>query len=424
MDTPREWLEADGLGGFASGTEDGIRTRRYHALLLAATTPPTGRMVLVNGCEVSACTATGEHSLSAQRYGGDVVHPDGARWIESFQVDPWPTWVYRLADGTRIRQEIFVAKGAALTAMSWRLLEPKDGVELVVRPLLSGRDYHALHFENPSFRFDPEPSEHSVTFAPYDGVPKICMLHNGRYQHAPDWYRNFLYNDERDRGLDQREDLASPGALRFTLGAQPAVLVLGSSQNGNPFANCATPLLYLDGLKARELRRRRGLGSALERAADDYLVRRGKGSTLVAGYPWFTDWGRDTFIAMRGLCLATGQLAPARDILLEWAGAVSQGMLPNRFPDGAGEPEFNSVDAALWFVVAVHELLQLDQPQRIVTNSQRRILQAAIEAILEGYAKGTRHGIVLDHDGLLKAGEARCGTWGPWGHGTSTSSTS
>src|SRR5206468_9672746 len=140
----------------------------------------------------------------------------------------------------------------------------------------------------------------------------------------------------------------------------------------------------------------------IDRTSDAYLVRRGAGRTIVAGYPWFTDWGRDTFIALRGLCLATGRLADARDILVEWAGAVSEGMLPNRFPDHGEAPEFNSVDASLWYVVAVHELLQLvpkDSP--LLTAEQRRSLESAVTQIVNGYADGTRFGIRMDADGLL-----------------------
>jgi predicted glycogen debranching enzyme len=159
-------------------------------------------------------------------------------------------------------------------------------------------------------------------------------------------------------------------------------------------------------LRAREFHRRETFSSPLDRAADSYLVQRGKGKTIVAGYPWFTDWGRDTFISMRGLCLATGRLEEARDILLEWSRVVSEGMLPNRFPDRGDAPEYNSVDASLWYVIAAHELLEnLKGSQQRLTNAQESALRAAIEAILEGYAKGTQYNIHMDPDALLAAGE-------------------
>jgi predicted glycogen debranching enzyme len=160
-------------------------------------------------------------------------------------------------------------------------------------------------------------------------------------------------------------------------------------------------------IRVGERLRREAFPTALDRAADSYLVRRSSGKTIVAGYPWFTDWGRDTFIAIRGLCLATGRLADARDILLEWAGAVSDGMLPNRFPDHGEAPEFNSVDASLWYVIALHELIQLDCGRtKLLTPHQRRTLELAAMRIVEGYAGGTRFGIRMDDDGLLAAGVA------------------
>src|SRR5262249_18263403 len=155
------------------------------------------------------------------------------------------------------------------------------------------------------------------------------------------------------------------------------------------------------GIRTAVQRRRRTFRTRLERSADAYVVRRGDGRTIVAGYPWFTDWGRDTFIALRGLCLATGRIADPRAILLERAGAVSEGMLPNRFPDRGSEPEFNAVDASLWYVIAVHDFLAAAGD---VAPADRRTLESAVAAILAGYTRGTRYRIGADADGLLAAG--------------------
>src|SRR5881396_872433 len=223
IDPSAEWLEADGLGGFASGTVSGVRTRRYHALLLAATTPPTGRMVLVNGFEAWVSTPSGRVALSSHHYAPDVIHPDGSRRIEMFDSDPWPAWLFTLEDGTRIRHELFLKNGAPVLAASWRLLARRPGVRLEVRPLLSGRDTHALHHENGSFRFDAEVGGGPIAWRPYAGVPGVLALANAEYQHEPAWYRNFLYAEEQERGLDFIEDLASPGILRWDLSASEAV---------------------------------------------------------------------------------------------------------------------------------------------------------------------------------------------------------
>jgi predicted glycogen debranching enzyme len=403
-----EWLEADGLGGFASGTVNGMRTRRYHALLLTAVTPPTGRFVLVNGFDAWVNTPAGTFALSSQLYPPDVVHPDGVQRIESFAVEPWPRWCFLLEDGTRIEQEIFARHGAPVVILSWRLTEPQVGVTLSLRPFLSGRDYHALHHENPAFRFDAEVQDGRVIWSSYPDVPRIMAFANGTYTHQPDWYRNFLYQEEQARGLDHTEDLATPGIFRWSLSQGEAVLILTvEDQTGGMLPLTDMPVHeYLQTVRAAELQRRQRFPSRLHRAADAYLVRRGEGKTIVAGYPWFTAWGRDTFIALRGLCLATGRLDEARDILLAWAGAVSQGMLPNRFPDRGDVPEFNSVDASLWYIITVHDFFQaMAAKQREVSPRDQQILRDAIDAILSGYAKGTRYSIHLDDDGLLAAGE-------------------
>jgi len=329
----REWLEADGLGGFAMGTATGVRTRRYHAVLLAAATPPTGRMALVQGVEAWLRAPSGHWPLTSHRYAPDVVYPDGARRIESLESEPWPTWTYRLENGTRIRHELFVVRDLPLTVLTWRVLSGAGEMRLSVRPLLSGRDLHALHHENGVFRFPGVQSGEQVRWQPYDGVPAIVCASNGSWTESPDWFRNFLYTEERDRGLDCVEDLASPGLFEWDLGREDAVCVFAqdtpdvrAALAGAPAAETVTVLRSLE-------RQRRATFTPLERTAADYVVRRGSGRTIVAGYPWFTDWGRDTFIALRGLCVATARLDAARDILLEWSGAVSRGMLPNRFVD-------------------------------------------------------------------------------------------
>jgi predicted glycogen debranching enzyme len=405
IDDQTEWLETDGRGGFASGTASGIRTRRYHALLLTATTPPTGRMVLVNGCDATVETARGSYALSAQRYLPDVVHPDGASRIVSFAPDPFPTWEYALEDGTRIRQELFIDRESGASWISWTLLSGADSARVRVRPFLSGRDYHSLHHENGAFRFDTERCGAALMMHPYDGVPPVTFATDGDYTHDPQWYRQFAYTAERERGLDDVEDLASPGTFCWTVSATArtrAVLMLRSRPTC-AFTTGDEVVAAFESAHASELARRARFASPLDRAADAYLVQRGGGRTLVAGYPWFTDWGRDTFIALRGLCLATGRFEDARDILLEWSAAVSQGMLPNRFPDRGEQPEFNSVDASLWFAVAVGELLQL-APAAVLDAAQRATLIGAVAAIVSGYASGTRYGIRMDTDGLIAAG--------------------
>ena len=425
-----EWLEADGLGGFASGTVAGARTRRYHAWLLSAE-PDGSRFVLVNGADVTVTTPAGAWSLSLQRYAGGP--PAGAHpWLESFSAGsgdidktgappPWPRWIFALPDGTRIEQQLFARHGHPQTYVSWRLLTPGGtSTQLRVRPFLSGRDYHALHHENPAFRWQADLEDAGAggqektrpqvrcQFWPYPGVPGIVVAGNGRYRPDPHWYRGFHYAEEAARGLDSDEDLAAPGELEFDLGAGEAALILARRGQGADAQDTLAPGAadtLLRQVRQVELERRLALGSPLQRAADAYVIARDGGKTIIAGYPWFTDWGRDTFIALRGICLATGRFDDARAILLRWSGTVSQGMLPNRFPDRGAAPEYNSVDAALWYAVVVYEYLQAAQGRAQPSAAERAQLVAAVEQILLGHAAGTRYGIAVSADGLLAAGE-------------------
>jgi predicted glycogen debranching enzyme len=399
-----EWLEPDGLGGFAMGRADLVRTRRYHSLLTTAATPPTGRVVLVNGLEAWVDTDQGTAALATNRYVPDVTHPDGATRIVGFTTEPWPTWTYRLPDGNELIHELIVLHGSSLVALSWRLARPGGG-HLSVRPLLSGRDLHATHHENSVWHFDARVSGPRIVWMPHPSVPSVTAVTNGEYTPAPDWYRQFQLDEERARGQDFVEDLASPGVISFNLRDGRAILALGAD---GPHRSA-----LLDGFAERlwktveqtERARRAAFATPLHRAADAYVVARGDGKTIIAGYPWFSDWGRDTFIALRGLCLAGDRLTVARDILLEWARYIDRGMLPNFFPEGGKTAEYNSVDASLWFVIAVHELLQHAGIGVEVSDAEVDALQAAVDAIVAGYAAGTRFGIRATESGLLAAGE-------------------
>jgi predicted glycogen debranching enzyme len=414
-----EWLEADGLGGFASGTVAGPRTRRYHALLLAATTPPAGRMVLVNGLDAEVETPAGRFALSTQRYAPGVNAPDGATHLESFDLEPWPQWTFTLPGG-KIIHELFIPRHSATVVLRWRwegdALAP---LRLHVRPFFSGRDFHATHHENSAFRFTPESGPSIERWRFYDGVPKVIVRSNGLYHHEPSWYRHFLYDEELARGLDSQEDLAAPGRYEFDLTAGSAALIFSAEGIGFALPSAASAIDLADALAHDEQERRAAFATPRLRAADAYLVARGTGQTIIAGYPWFGDWGRDTFIAMRGLCLATGRLAEAGDILSAWATTVSQGMLPNRFPDKGDQPEYNSVDASLWYIIVVHEFLEAaaGQPQLL---ANRQLLLDTVDAILTGYFQGTRYGVRADEDGLLACGapgmqltwmDAKVGDW-------------
>jgi predicted glycogen debranching enzyme len=402
-DPALEWLEADGLGGFAMGTVSGIRTRRYHGLLCAARTPPTGRTLLVNAVEAWVDLGSGPRALSSHRYLPAVTHPDGAQRLLSFTPEPMPTWVFALEDGARLVHQLFVPRGSAQVVLTWRLEGAPSPARLTLRPLLSVRDVHGLRSVSGEFVLQSRVEGNSVRWQPDPAQPAVIARTSGAFHPEPTWYRNFLYEEERARGYDHVEDLASPGFFEHDLGNGDAYLILAAEVAGSSpvrLPSDAPIAEFARELRERELTRRSAM-PPLERAAEAYLVKRGEKKTFIAGYPWFTDWGRDTFLALRGLLLARGKTAQAAEILLAWTDHVSRGMLPNRFPD-EGEAEFNSVDASLWFVVAVEETLAAAKE---LPRAERRVLEHATIAILDGYAGGTRYGVLADTDGLLACGE-------------------
>ncbi|MSR46601.1 MAG: glycogen debranching protein [Planctomycetes bacterium] len=438
-----EWLETDGLGGFAMGTVGGWRTRSYHALLGPALSPPTGRHVLVNGFDAFVETAAGRFPLSTQCYAPDVLAPPGWQALASFTSEPWPTWTFVLPDGTRIAQELFAVHGAPIVVVGWRVqgatAKPRrtqrsaarieaPPIRLIVRPLLSGRDHHALHHANVTFRFDTEvlpakSGESHLRWHPYASLPAVASLANGTWRDDRHWYRDFRCVEEAARGFGDVESLGSPGELEFDLARGPAWWVVGQEltiarrKRGGVITQQLVSILdaktravaFAEEARSEELTRRDELGSAQVRAAAQFSAVRGAGRTIVAGAPWFTDWGRDTAISVRGLCLATGRLEEARDVLQSWSTALVDGQLPNRFPDRGAPPEFGAADAALWFVVAVEELLAADarapKLRRVIDRTVRQQLLDTCRAIVDAPLRGASASVRVDSDGLLAIGD-------------------
>ena len=403
-DETHEWLEADGLGGFAMGTARGLRTRRYHALLVAAAAPPGDRRVLVEDVDVVVETAAGRFPLSARRYPspeGDLLHP--AVTPDAFHDAPWPRWEHVLPDGTEVVHELVVPQGAAQVALRWRRTAGAGPIRLHVRPFLSGRGFHALvrHDAAPRMPLHVSSGELRFTLPAAGDVRVRPHAQAWSWREDPVLHRQALFTAERDRGLDHLADLASPGL--FVLEGESVSLTFGAAGT----EDLPSFALVAEAERVRRARLAPRSASArlaqLHRAADAYLVRRGAGRTVIAGYPWFGDWGRDTFIALRGLCLATGRLDVAADVVRTWATHVDGGMLPNRFPDGEA-PEYHSVDAALWYAVVAGETLDALAAAGRPDPDLEGAVRDAVLAILAGHRDGTRHGIEVEADGLLRAG--------------------
>ena len=402
----REWLETNGLGGFASSTIIGLNTRRYHGLLVAATKLPVGRLALLSKLEETLFIDGKAFDLSANRYPG-VVHPQGFRYLKKFCLNPFPVFTYEV-EGIEIEKSVFMIHGENSTVIHYELRKdnhpklPKN-LELEIRPLIAFRDYHNTTHENGAINQAVQERSGFASVTPYHGLPSLHLAHNAiELQTTGDWYRNFEYDAERERGLDFSEDLFSPFVLHFDLRLCRRASVIASTEQRD--------VAQAGEYRRAEIARRETLVApsiedsfvrSLAAASDHYLVSRGDEKTVIAGYHWFGDWGRDTMIALPGLTLTTGKYDVARSILRTFAKLVNQGMLPNRFPEADETPEYNTVDAALWFFEAGRAYLAYTNDLEFVRDE----LYPIFADIILWHARGTRYGIKMDDSGLLASGE-------------------
>jgi len=399
-----EWLETNGLGGFSSSTITGMNTRRYHALLTAATKPPVGRLVLLSKLEETLLIDGRHFDLSSNQYPG-AIYPKGHRYLREFRLDPFPTFLY-CVEGIEIEKRVFMVHGENTTAIEYEVRMPEacPTCMLELRPLIAFRDYHATTHHNEAINRSVHLSPGLAAIAPYEGLPELYFGHNAdALEQSGEWYYNLEYSAEQDRGLDFHEDLFNPFVLRFPLESGSTATVIAST--------AVRAASDVQALKRRELERRKRiienspsadpLIQQLVAAADQFIVQRGELNSVIAGYHWFGDWGRDTMIALPGLTLVTGRPTVARNILEAFAKSADQGMLPNRFPDAGEALEYNTVDATLWLFEAVRSYLQYTGDQEFV---QER-LYPKLKEIVNWHLRGTRYGIHVDTDGLLACGE-------------------
>jgi len=403
--TRREWLETNGIGGFASSTIAGLNTRRYHALLTAATKPPVGRLVLLSKLEETLVIGERRYELSANQYPG-IVHPQGYQYLKGFRLDPFPVFTYEV-EGAEVEKSIFMVYGENTTIIRYLVRDGNEfgaHISLEIRPLVGFRDYHGSTHENSSIDRHIHAESGRVSFAAYDGLPMLHFAHDANEVNGSgDWYRNFEYQVERERGLDFNEDLFSPFLLKFDMTDRSSASIIASTE--------ILEARDVEEYRQAEIMRRAEiiaappiedqLVSALLAAADQYIVAREHCKTVIAGYHWFGDWGRDTMIALPGLALVTGRTGMAKSILLEFAKHIDRGMLPNRFPDAGETPEYNTVDATLWYFEALRALGEYTNDYDFIKTN----FYAGLVDIIDWHERGTRYGIKVDDDGLLLSGE-------------------
>jgi predicted glycogen debranching enzyme len=412
----REWLCTNGIGGYASGTIAGSLTRRYHGLLVAALAPPLGRTLVVAKVEETIRSDGDAWSLSTNRWASGAIDPTGHRFLERFHLDgTTPVWTYACADA-RLEKRVWMEPGANTTYVRYRLIRGGGPVELVLRALVNHRDHHAVT-RGSEWRMETQPVPAGVRILAF--AAPVLLQASGvaevRCEPAHAWYERFALVRERERGLEWVDDHLHAATFTATLRPGNALTLVASTER-DPSLDTEAAWKRRHAWEDERLtawRKSRAWAATapvwIERlvlAADQFIARRtlpGEpgGMTVIAGYPWFGDWGRDTMISLPGLTLATGRPEIGAMILRTFTRVVDRGLLPNRFPDHGDTPEYNTVDATLWYVEAIRAYDAATGDDRLLKE-----LFPTLETIVEWHRKGTRHGIAMDRgDGLLHAGE-------------------
>jgi glycogen debranching enzyme len=393
----REWLVTNGRGSYAMGTVAGTLSRRYHGLLIAALSPPVARRLVVPSVQFEVRYAGQTYALATNRWASGAHAPEGWRLIDGFAVlDGIPVWTYALGDA-RLEFAIAMDYGADRTAVALRAVRATGPLDVTARVLAADRDHHGGPLPDPAgFHVTIAGSSAAIALPQSDGAIHVDVA-GAQLTAAADRWVGFFAQREAERGLDPYDDYVHALDATFTLEPGGAAGVVVGLQPGN--ARTAPAIVAAAGA------RNAALGSdewAL--AADQFVVTAAAGAsrtTIIAGYPWFTDWGRDTMIALPGLLLANRRGDVAEKIIRDFAPHVDRGMLPNVFPDGSGALEYNTVDAALWYVEAIRACAESTRDPNFAPD-----LFPVLQAIIAGYTRGTRYSIRVDtEDGLVYAGQ-------------------
>jgi predicted glycogen debranching enzyme len=427
----REWLVTNGIGGFASGTTAGSFTRRYHGLLIAALQPPVGRTQLVATLDETLRYAGADYSLITHHWASGAIDPSGFRYIESFRLEgTTPLWTYVLADAL-IEKRIWMRQGENTTFVQYTFVRGSNSLEMDLKALVNYRDFHSSTSAG-EWRMKIEPVQDGVKISAFDGATPFYLRSSGaQCEPRHEWYHDCFQPREKERGLDDHEDHLFAALFHAKLEAGTSVTIVTTTE-ANASLDGGRARTERAGHEAKLLRswwaqdtKSRDLApewlSQLVLAADQFIVKRSlpdqpDGRSIIAGYHWFGDWGRDAMIALPGLTLVTGRPEVARQILFAFAHFVDGGMLPNNFSDSGGKPGYNSVDAALWFFEAARQYFAASQD----TDTLQKLFPL-LAGMIDAHVKGTSYNIHVDAaDGLLYAGgpgvqltwmDAKVGDW-------------
>ncbi|WP_121968317.1 amylo-alpha-1,6-glucosidase [Leptolyngbya sp. BC1307] len=421
----REWLIANGIGGYGCGTLAGTLTRCYHGLLVAALKPPLGRTLLLTKLDETVSYQRMSYPLSCDRWAGGTLTGHGYLQLERFHLEGTiPVWHYAIADAL-LEKRIWMQPGENTTYIQYQLCRATGPLTLSIKALINYRDHHSVtqskDWDEQPVQTKPHPKGLQIQ-AFEEATPFYLLSDKGQLLPASKWYQHYLLTVDHYRGLVHLDDNLHAATLRTTLRPGETLTIVAST-HPQPSLDGQTALstrqqyeqnLLTQALPAPSLPHSPAPPPWIQQltlAADQFIVDRTipgndtpgndtPGKTIIAGYPWFGDWGRDTMIALPGLTLATQRPEIARPILRTFARYLSQGMLPNAFPEANDTPGYNTVDAILWYFEAIRAYIAATQDDDLLQE-----LFPALAEVIDWHVRGTRYQIHLDSDGLIYAGQ-------------------
>ncbi|RTL40170.1 MAG: glycogen debranching protein [Candidatus Melainabacteria bacterium] len=410
----REYLVTNGLGSYASANIWGANTRRYHGLLVAALKPPVQRMVLFSRIDEVVTVRGVETSLATNYWKSGVTSPTGYETLKGFSPIPVPTWIYQVDGGLLIKQVAMMPeKQQVAVGYTWHA-DPVRGTEaesahLRLHLLVNYRDFHSATVGSDSWQFSQHQDGDRVRISAFPGAqPLDIYFDRGTYTPLSDWYRDYYWPRESERGLEDREDCFHVGMVNVELRPGQSVTIFGAVDS--VLLRNIDDVVKVSWAHKKSLLASAGAVSApieqqaLILAADDFVVRRQstRSNSIIAGYHWFSDWGRDSMISLPGLTLSTGRPQVARSVLETFGAYLSEGMLPNYFPDAGTAPEYNTADATLWWAFALLHYYRESGDANFIREQL-----PLLESVVEWHQKGTRHGLRMDPvDSLIAGGNA------------------
>jgi predicted glycogen debranching enzyme len=399
----REWLLTNGRGGYAMGTLAGTLTRRYHGLLIAALDPPTVRRLVVARLDLDVRYDGATYQLATNRWSSGAIVPEGWRLAQAFSYENGlPAWTYALGDAL-LEVTLAMPLGVDATALALRVLRARRPIQVAGRLIVADRDHHGGPL--------PDLAGFTTAAAPDGATVALPLSQRTLHVYAPtagvrfasERYQGYALPRETERGTGDVDDYAHVLTLDWEIAEGRDAGVVLTLDPALPREAAVVVAARREANRARFATQPTPLLGALALSADAFVVARGEppqaGTTIIAGYPWFTDWGRDTMIALPGLLLATGRAPDAAAVLRTFAAYVVDGLVPNRFPDAGGPAEYNTIDASLWFVEAIRAYVAQTDDRAFLAE-----VFPAVRAVIEGYRVGTRYGIGVDADGLVRGG--------------------